>query len=132
MLDKQVEQAKNEAILTPDFNTEDAFRIFDIDGLGSVTAADMQHGLADIGVHVTADDVHLFFQRYDKDRDGHLDYREFAEALTPQDPYYAAILGRRVGSNGRINVYRKDSIFSYTTACAFKDLLRTLIGTEGT
>ena len=41
MLDKQVEQAKNEAILTPDFNTEDAFRIFDIDGLGSVTAADM-------------------------------------------------------------------------------------------
>ena len=39
---------------------------------------DLQHGLGDIGVHVTRDDCQLFFQRYDKDRDGRLDYREFA------------------------------------------------------
>ena len=61
MLDRQVELAKNDAVNRPDFNTEDAFRIFDVDGLGSVTASDLQHGLADIGVHVTADDVNLFF-----------------------------------------------------------------------
>ena len=115
----------------PDFNTQDAFRIFDVDNLGSVTAADMTYGLADIGVHVTKDDVNLFFQRYDKDQDGKLDYLEFAAALTPQDPYYATILGRRLSSNVRLNVYRKLDLFAHPTACAFKDLLKTLISVEG-
>ena len=61
MLDRQVEMAKNDAVNKPDFNTQDAFRMFDIDNVGSVSSIDMQHGLADIEVHVTADDVNLFF-----------------------------------------------------------------------
>lgn len=52
--------------------------MFDIDNIGTITPLDLQHGLGDIGVHVTQDDCQLFFQRYDKDRDGRLDYREFA------------------------------------------------------
>ena len=87
--------------------------------------------MADIGVHVTADDVNLFFQRHDRDRDGHLDYREFAWALTPQDPYFASVLARKFSANGKLNVYRKCDLFSYSTACAFKDLLRALISSEG-
>ena len=81
--DRQVELAKNDAVNRPDFNTQDAFRIFDIDNLGSITASDILHGLADIGVHVTSDDVNLFFKRYDKNYDGRIDYMEFAAALTP-------------------------------------------------
>jgi len=130
-LNQQVEMAKNEAVTKADFNTFDAFRIFDIDNLGTVTALDMKHGLQDIGVHVTHEDVILFFERHDKDRDGRLDYREFAEALTPEDPYYATMLGRRPGSHQRINVYRKDDVFGYPTSQAFKSLLRTMISTEG-
>ena len=130
-LDKNVEIAKNETCTRPDFNTHDAFRIFDIDNLGSITALDLQHGLQDIGVNLSGDDVNLFMQRYDKDRDGRLDYREFAAALTPEDPYYAQMLGRRPGSHKRINVYRKDDVFAYSTGQAFKDLMRTLISTEG-
>ena len=130
-LAQQVEMAKNEAVTKADFNTFDAFRIFDIDNLGTVTALDMQHGLQDIGVHVTLDDINLFFDRYDKGRDGRLDYREFMEALTPEDPYYANILAKRPSTHRRINIYRKDDIFAYPTSQAFKSLLRTLISTEG-
>ena len=72
--------------------------------------------MADIGVHVTLDDVHLFFERYDKNRDGRLTYHEFAEALTPEDPYYASLLNRRPSTHRRINHYRKDDIFAYSTA----------------
>ena len=115
-LDKNIELTKNETVARADFNTYDAFRIFDIDNLGTISPLDMQHGLADIGVHVTQDDCNLFFERYDKDRDGRLDFREFAEALTPDDPYYAQMLSRRPGSHKRINVYRKDDIFAYSTA----------------
>lgn len=91
--------AKQQAVTRSDFNTFDAFRIFDIDNLGQITPLDLQHGLSDIGMHVTLDDVHLFFERHDKDRDGRLDYREFAEALTPTDSYHASMLSRRPSSH---------------------------------
>lgn len=52
-LDKNIEVSKNETVSRADFNTNDAFRIFDIDNLGTITPLDLQHGLADIGVHVT-------------------------------------------------------------------------------
>ena len=77
------------------------------------------------------DDCQLFFQRYDKDRDGRLDYREFAQALTPEDPYYEQMLNRRPSTHRRINIYRKDDVFAYPTACAFKNLMRTMISQEG-
>ena len=82
-------------------------------------------------MHLNTDDVNLFMQRFDKDGDGRLDYREFAAALTPEDPYYAQMLARRPSSHRRINVYRKDDVFAYSTGQSFKDLMRTLIGTEG-
>ena len=60
-----------------------------------------------------------------------MNYHEFAAALTPEDPYYAQMLSLRPSTHKRINVYRKDDVFAYSTSCAFKDLLRTLISTEG-
>ena len=60
-----------------------------------------------------------------------MDYREFAAALTPEDPYYAQMLARRPSSHRRINIYRKDDIFAYSTGQAFKDLIRTMMSTEG-
>lgn len=130
-LEHQVELAKQEAITKSDFNTHDAWRIFDIDNLGVISPMDMRHGLQDIGVNVTQEDVNLFFERYDKDRDGRLDYREFAEALTPTDRYYQDMLSRRPSNHRRINVYRKDDVFSFPASNAFKSLLRTMISTEG-
>lgn len=80
---------------------------------------------------MTQDDCNLFFERYDKDRDGRLDYREFTQALTPEDQYYAQMLSRRPSSHKRINVYRKDDVFAYSTGQAFKDLMRTMLSSEG-
>ena len=67
--------SKNETDAKPDFNSYDAFRMFDIEDLGRATALDMKHGLAVIGVRVTTDDVNIFFERHDKNRDSRLDYR---------------------------------------------------------
>ena len=99
--------------------------------MGTVSPMDVQHGLADMGVNVSLEDVNLFFQKHDKDRDGRLDVREFSNALTPQDPYFATMLSRRPGTNRRINQYRKDDIFGYSTGRAFLDMMRTLINSEG-
>ena len=65
-LDKRVELAKNEVASKHDFNTYDAFKIFDIDGVGSVSANDLRYGLADIGVSASLEDINLFVKRFDK------------------------------------------------------------------
>ena len=131
-LDKEVERAKENMASQPDFNVYDAFRMFDIDGRGSVNATDVRYGLADIGVHVEQEDARLFVERYDKDGDGRLDFREFQQAMTPTDPYYASMLMRRPSSHMPIDVYRKDSIFAAPTASTFKSAMRTFMNTEST
>lgn len=51
ILERGLERAKEVLIQNQDFNLFDAFRIFDIDGVGSITAKEFFYGLADIGVH---------------------------------------------------------------------------------
>ena len=41
------------------------------------------------------------------------------------------MLARRPSTHQRINVYKKDDVFAYSTGCSYKDLLRTMISTEG-
>ena len=65
-LDKQVEAHKNDVASKHDFNTFDAFRMFDIDGVGSVSATDLKHGFADIGVFASIDDINCFVNRHDR------------------------------------------------------------------
>lgn len=50
-LERGLERAKQELIKHADFNLFDAFRIFDVDGVGSVSTKEFFYGLADIGVH---------------------------------------------------------------------------------
>ena len=40
-LDKNLERAKIEAVNCADFNSYDAFRVFDIDNLGTITPLDL-------------------------------------------------------------------------------------------
>jgi hypothetical protein len=86
--------------------------------------------LADIGVHATIDDIELFFKRFNKRRNGRIDFGEFAQSLDPQDSYYASILARRPSSHARLNIYRKEDMFSQDTASSFKELLRTHMRVE--
>ena len=52
--------------------------------------------------------------------------------MTPNDPYYASILQRRPSSHMPIDVYRKDSIFTPSTAFTLKNSMRTFMNTEST
>jgi hypothetical protein len=99
-----------------DFNLFDSFRIFDIDGVGSITAKEFLYGLADIGVHTQSEDVELFFKRFNKKRNGRIDFGEFAASMDPTDSYYASMLARRPSSERRLNIYKKDDLFLPETA----------------
>lgn len=129
-LERGLEKSKQVLVDHPDFNLFDAFRIFDVDGVGSVTAKEFFYGLSDIGVHTQMEDVDLFFKRFNKRRNGRMDFGEFATAMDPTDDYYAQMLARRPQSSRRLNIYRKDDLFCPDTAHCFKDLLLTHLRVE--
>ena len=96
--------------MKPDFNLHDAFVIFDHFRSGAVSQADLREGLAAIGVYPTTDEVNLFFQRYDNDRNHRLTFKEFSQAFLSDDAYYAHMLNRRP-SNHRLHLHRRDDCF---------------------
>ena len=76
------------------------------------------------------EDVELFFARYNKKRNGRLDYGEFADALDSSDDYLKVSLARRSSSHRHLNIYRKDDLFYPETANSFKELLMTHLRVE--
>jgi Ca2+-binding EF-hand superfamily protein len=130
-LEKEVESAKVNLAMKPDFNLFDAFKVFDTQSVGYLTVSDLKLGLSDIGVFATYDEVDLFFKRYDKDRDGKLRFSEFCDAIVPNDAYYGSMLNRRGSSGLNISRYApRNEIFSYSTRLDFKELFRTHIKVE--
>jgi Ca2+-binding EF-hand superfamily protein len=129
-LERGLERAKQTLINHQDFNMFDAFRIFDVDGKGSISAKEFFYGLSDIGVNSQMEDVELFFARYNKKRNGRLDFGEFADALDSSDDYLKVALARRSSSHRHLNIYRKDDLFYPETANSFKELLMTHLRVE--
>jgi hypothetical protein len=96
-LERELESAKIEAALKPDFNLLDAFKIFDTRGTGNISVQDIIMALRDnIGFdNFTHDDVYLLFRRHDSNNDGKLNFTEFSNLLLPVSKEYAALLTDR-------------------------------------
>lgn len=85
--ERLIEQSKINLITHADFNIFDTFRVFDTMGRGSITQQELFQGLMQLfGVVPSQDEIDLFFQRYDKDKDGRLRYTEFCDIFVPHDP----------------------------------------------
>lgn len=99
--------------------------------MGFFDELDFKAALVDIGVYASNADVKLFFNSYDRDKDGRIRYYEFCKAIEPLDPYYAAVLNRRTSRNDRSStLYFRDNCFSYGTRVLFRDLLRSFFQAE--
>jgi len=72
----------------------------------------------------TNDELELFFQRYDKDRDGRLRFSEFCDAFMPQDRNYNLLLNQRSGSRRPAGA-RPEHVFIPVTLMDFKEMWRT-------
>ena len=61
----------------------EAFRVFDVDGDGYVTAVELRKVMAKLGEHLTDDDVDSMIIAADADGDGRVDFKEFAKMMNP-------------------------------------------------
>ena len=121
--ERELEAAKVALTMKADFNLHDAFVIFDDCRRGSITQADLRDGLAAIGVFPSADEIALFFERYDRNRNIRLNFSEFTQAFLSHDNYYSHMLNRRP-SNHRAHLHRRDDCFFPDTQTEHRNMWR--------
>jgi Ca2+-binding EF-hand superfamily protein len=121
--ERELESAKVALTMKADFNLHDAFVIFDHLRHGFITQADLREGLAAVGVFPSADEVALFFQRYDANRNHRLNFSEFSAAFLSDDNYYSHMLNRRP-SNHRQHLVRRDDCFFPDTQAEQRNMWR--------
>ncbi len=68
-LEREVEVAKEDLALKSDFNLFDAFRVFDKEGAGTISAGEVELGLNDLGIYPSKDQLYLLVRKFDRDSD---------------------------------------------------------------
>lgn len=95
MAESQIEEAKVSLALRPDFNCEDAFRIFELNGRGFINECDLKCGLNLIGVFPTDHEVRLLMKRFDLQKQGVLNYADFFDMVVPFEKEYRTLVENR-------------------------------------
>ena len=96
-MERELESAKIELSLKPDFNLLDAFKMLDHQNKGWVSfseLAEVLNRLFDIETIslVGREFLDLVLKRYDTNRDQKLSLAEFCKAFTPSGKEYAALV----------------------------------------
>ena len=69
--------------------------MFDPEGCGKAALHMVRAVLAEIGLKVNDEQLVLFMNRYDKDKDNYLKYSEFCDAFLPIDSFHASLLAKK-------------------------------------
>ncbi|KAI8988919.1 calmodulin [Pilobolus umbonatus] len=60
---------------------EEAFKVFDKDGNGHISAAELRHVMTSLGEKLTEEEVDEMIREADVDGDGQIDYQEFVTMM---------------------------------------------------
>ena len=96
--ESQIENAKINLALNPDFNCDDAFKIFELNGRGFLDECDLKCGLNLIGVFPTDQEVRLLMKRFDLLKEGTINYADFFDMLVPFEKQYRNAVENRCPS----------------------------------
>jgi len=130
-IEKELEVAKQDLSLRPDFNLLDFFRTFDIDGRGSISSGELAEGMKRYGIFANKEELYLLLRRFDKDNDGKLKFSDFTEAFTCKQQEYANLLNNRTPINADLSL-DIDQAFSEETKKSISRVLRMHLDNEGT
>ncbi|KAH7977875.1 hypothetical protein HPB49_003827 [Dermacentor silvarum] len=75
---------------SPQTDLRDAFRVFDRDGHGFITTAELRHVVTTLGERMTDEEADELVREADPTNAGHVDYEEFIKTITtplPPDQY---------------------------------------------
>jgi hypothetical protein len=131
-LERELESAKIELSLKPDFNLLDLFRMLDPYAKGYIQAVDLIENLIkNLQLDfVTNDDAYLFFRRYDLNNNGKITFSEFLLAITPISREYAQLITGRPEFFSRKENIPPSEYFNVDTRNEIRNLFRVMFHTE--
>jgi len=129
-IENEIERTKSDLVLKSDFNVEDAFRIFELEGRGYLTDLDLKYGFNSLDLYPTSEEISLFIKRYDPRNEGVITFSNFFEVVAPVDREYRRMLEVRlpVSYHSRIN---KTDVFLPSTKLYLQNLLSLILKSEG-
>jgi Ca2+-binding EF-hand superfamily protein len=128
LAEDKIESAKVNLALCPDFNCEDAFRIFELNGRGFINQCDLKCGLNLLGIYPTDHEVRLLMKRFDLQNNGYLNYADFFDMLVPYEKDYRNMVENRLPNS--CCPCRCPDVFCCSTLFALKNVFNLIIDYE--
>ena len=82
-VESQIEETKNNLGKNPDFNCEDAFRLFESNNKGYLDLIDIKNGLNSLGINPTEQELNLLMKRFDLQKNKFINYADFFDMVVP-------------------------------------------------
>ena len=82
-VESQIEDAKIILGKNPDFNCEDAFRLFESNEKGYLEKYDIKNGLNSIGVNPSEQELNILMKRFDLQKYNFINYADFFDMVVP-------------------------------------------------
>ena len=124
-LENKIENLKIELSLRCDFNWEEIFRIFELEGRGFLSREDLAKGLNKFGLIPKDIDISLILKRYDLKNENCITYPDFFEMIVPFSKYHRLMVeNRRI--NSELNEVNPDELNLETKNC-IKNLFNEII-----
>ena len=127
-IEGEIERLKIDLSLNPDFNCEDAFRIFELDGRGFLDKDDLKYGLNLLNIYPTDLELRLLMKRFDLQKQGGINFSDFFDIVVPFEKEYRTAVEERLPRS--CCPCRSIDAFSYSTINTLKCLFKLLIETE--
>ena len=94
-LEYKLENLKIEVSLRCDFNWEEIFRIFELEGRGFLSREDLVLGFNKFDLYPNDLDISLLLKRYDLKNEGFITYPDFFEMIAPFSKYHRLMIENR-------------------------------------
>ena len=114
--ESKIEQLKINLSLRSDFNWEEVFRIFELEGRGFLSKEDLIKGFNKFGIYPKDLDISLLLKRYDLKKEGFISYPDFFDLIVPFSKYHRIMVDKRK-INGENNLFNPNEFSRETLDC---------------
>ena len=127
-IESRIEDAKISLAINPDFNCEDAFRLFESNDKGFLDKTDIKNGLNLLCIFPTNKELDLLMKRFDLQKNGYLNFADFFDLVVPFEKSYRERVENRCPQS--CCPCRSPDVFSDKTIYYLKNLFTLLIDSE--
>lgn len=127
-VESEIERVKIDLSLNPEFNVEDAFRIFELDGRGYLDKDDLKYGLNSLNVYPSQHELNLLMKRFDLQKQGGINFSDFFDIIVPFEKEYRNRVEDRLPRS--CCPCRSKDVFSDTTINDLNHLFKLIIKFE--